>query len=86
MAAPKAGGMLFRGDLQGGAETRRASCRVHVDGEWIARQTKAEARPPPGAACLSLAVPERTCRTRGSMQHCQHTSNCNNPGAYIFDQ
>ena len=64
MAAPKAGGMLFRGRPSGGAETGRASGGPYTSsiGDKLARQMKQNparrrARP------ASLAVPERTCRT-----------------------
>ena len=42
MAAPKGAGCFFGGDLQGGAETRRASAGPHarLAGNRLARQTK----------------------------------------------
>jgi hypothetical protein len=59
MAAPKAVGMLFRGDLQG--EPKPAG-RLPYSIAFVRNQTgtthEAESRPPPGAARFSLAVPE----------------------------
>lgn len=56
--------MLFRGDLQGEpkpggrmSKTRKVSFRES------ARPMRNRIVPPLGAACLSLAVPERTRRT-----------------------
>jgi hypothetical protein len=63
MAAPKAGGMRFRGDLQGEPKPggRLPECSLDLPGMDCSAD-EAESRPPPGAACPSLAVSERTSR------------------------
>ena len=60
MAAPKADGMLFRGDLQGAPKPAgRLRCSiVFLPGAPIGTADEAESRPPPGAASFPLAVPE----------------------------
>ena len=59
MVAPKAGGMLFRGDLQGEPKPAgRLPCSIAFVRNQTGTADKAESRPPPGAACLPLAVPE----------------------------
>ena len=59
MAAPKADGMLFRGDLQGEPKPAgRLPCSTAVSGSPIGTADEAESRPPPGAASFPLAVPE----------------------------
>ena len=66
MAAPKTGGMLFRGGPLGGAETRlpdHGIFQVEID----RTADEAESGLSPGAACTSLAVPERTRRTEAIM-------------------
>ena len=63
MAAPKTAGRFF-GGTSGGAETPAS----RSSGSWLKRfsesQTKQSPCLSPGAACLSLAVPERTRRTQ----------------------
>jgi hypothetical protein len=67
--------MLFRGRPSGGAETRRAHGR-HTQG--LVRRTTWPMRsrifPAPGAACLSLAVTERTRRQRKLMSGDEHSA------------
>jgi hypothetical protein len=68
MAAPKAAGCFFGGDLQGEPKPAgRLPGRMLGFSEMELPGSEAESRPPPGAACFSLAVPERTCRTRGHL-------------------
>jgi hypothetical protein len=64
MAAPKVAGCFFGGDLQG--EPKPAGRLPGSSLDWLEidwPEDEAESRPPLGAACLSLAVSERTCRT-----------------------
>ena len=64
MAAPKGTGCFFGGDLQG--EPKPAGRLPGSSLDWLEidwPEDEAESRPPLGAACLSLAVSERTCRT-----------------------
>jgi hypothetical protein len=59
MAAPKAAGCFFGGDLQG--EPKPAGhlpCNIVIVRIRIGTTDEAESRLPPGAASLSLAVPE----------------------------
>ena len=63
MAAPKAGGMRFRGDLQGEPKPAGRLPERPLDLPGMdCSADEAESRPLPGAASFSLAVPERTCR------------------------
>ncbi len=56
--------MLFRGDLQGEPKPAGRMGHAHkVSFRESAWPMRSRIFPPPGAACLSLAVPERTRRT-----------------------
>jgi hypothetical protein len=58
--------MLFRGGPSGGAETRRAHwARLTKFLFESARPMRSRIFPAPGAACFSIAVPERTRSTQG---------------------
>jgi hypothetical protein len=64
MAAPKVAGCLFGGILQG--EPKPAGRLPGSSLDWLeidCPEDEAESRPPLGAACLSLAVPERVRST-----------------------
>jgi hypothetical protein len=65
MAAPKTGGMLFRGTFRG---EPKPVCRITLlfKRRLIGMADEAESGLSPGAACTSLAVPERTRRTHGT--------------------
>jgi hypothetical protein len=59
MAAPKADGMRFRGDLQGEPKPAgRLPCSIAFVRNQTGTADEAESRPPLGADCLPLAVPE----------------------------
>jgi hypothetical protein len=59
MAAPKADGMLFRGDLQGEPKPAgRLPCGIVFVRNQTGTADEAESWPPPGAASFPLAVPE----------------------------
>ncbi len=65
MAAPKVVGCFFGGDLQG--EPKPAGRLPGSSPDWLEidwPEDEAESRLPLGAACISLAVSERTCRTQ----------------------
>jgi hypothetical protein len=66
MAAPK-GPDAFSGETFRGSRNPQGVCRAArwTGWKWAGPADEAESRPPPGAACFSLAVPERACRTRG---------------------
>jgi len=66
MAAPKAGGMLFRGRPSGGAETRRASAAQYrlCQGARLARQTKQN----PGRRRAQPAFLSRCLRVRRAQE------------------
>ena len=68
MAAPEVGGMLFRGRPSGEPKPAgRLPGRMLGFSEMEVPGRRSRILPPPGAAYFSLAVPERTCRTRGDL-------------------
>jgi hypothetical protein len=73
MAAPKVAGCFFGGDLQGEPKPAgRLPCSIVFVTNQTGAANEAESRPLPGAACTSLAVFERTRRTRGDLKQCSH--------------
>lgn len=59
MAAPKAAGCFFGGDLQGEPKPAgRLSCSIVFVRTQTGTADEAESRPLPGAASFPLAVPE----------------------------
>ena len=64
MAAPKEAGCFFGGDLQGEPKPAgRLPGRTQIGQNRTGSADEAESRLPLGAACLSLAVPERVRST-----------------------